>query len=190
MSLKAIAYYVLSCVLFLLSLNTWAAEKSNAYFGLQYSQLEYSTSGLPDIEPTALVARIGSYSSENMAIEFRFGVGLDKGTATLSDPWLGTWDLSLDLDNLIGLYAVGHAPMGSNSSLYVLLGYTQIDATSSISNGSLSASGSDKENDMSMGIGLNLGLGEALALNVEYTSYLSKSDYDLNAFNMGIRLDF
>jgi outer membrane immunogenic protein len=115
---------------------------------------------------------------------------LSDDTVSVSDG-VTTASVSIELDTLIGAYGVGHVPLGKSSSIYALVGLTQVDATASAAlTGSGSASFSDDESDLSYGIGADIGILYNLWINVEYVQYLDKSDLDLSAIALGIKFGF
>ena len=171
--------------------NAFAGLTPGAYAGVQYASTDFSFEGVSeDFSPTGLIGRAGSNFNKYVAIEGRLGIGLSDDTVTATDG-VTTASVSIELDTLIGLYGVGHVPLGKSSSIYALVGLTQVDATASGSvTGSGSASFSDDESDLSYGIGADIGILYNLWVNVEYVQYLDKSDIDVSAIALGLKFGF
>jgi outer membrane immunogenic protein len=172
-------------VLTALSTVSFSAISDNTdktYAGFQYAIGTYNEDGFEEVNPTALIGRFGKYLNNSFALEGRFGIGLQDDSVSI----FGT-DVSLDIDTLFGIYGVGHVNINDTSSVYGLIGFTQAEATVSAP-GFISESGD--ESGVSFGVGADIGLGSNIALNVEYTQYLNKSDFDLSAIGLGIIFSF
>lgn len=171
--------------------NAFAGQTEGAYAGIQYSSLDFSFEDISeDFSPTGLIGRAGSNINQYISIEGRLGFGLSDDTVTATDG-VTTASASIELDTLIGLYGVGHVPLGKSSSIYALVGFTRVDATASASATNFgSASVSDDESDLSYGIGADIGIMYNLWVNVEYVQYLDKSDFDVSAIAVGLTFGF
>lgn len=160
-----------------------AAEAATSYIGLQYAQGMYEGDGNFEADPHIMVARLGHYLTDYLAIEGRVGFGV-------SDDEL-EWDnmdtgITAEIDNLYGAYIVGHLPLSEVASLYALAGYTQGEATLSLGSESIS----DDDSGFSYGIGGQINFSPAIAGTIEYTSYLDKSDYQISAIGAGLNFRF
>lgn len=175
----------------LMSSNVFADLAGGVYGGIQYASFDFSADDISeDFSPTGLIGRVGNKINENFAIEGRLGLGLSDDTITATDG-IDTASLSIELDTLIGVYGIGHVMLSESSSIYALIGFTQIDATASASVTNVgSASASDDESDLSYGIGADIGISNNIALNVEYVQYLDKSDFDVSAIAFGVKFGF
>jgi outer membrane immunogenic protein len=171
--------------------NAFAGLTEGAYAGVQYASFDFSFEDVSeDFSPTGLIGRAGSNINQYFSIEGRLGIGLSDDALTVSDG-VNTASVSIEVDTLIGIYGVGHVPLGKSSSIYALVGLTQVDATRSAAmTGSASASLSDDESDLSYGIGADIGILYNLWINVEYVQYLDKSDFDLSAIALGVKFGF
>ena len=171
--------------------NAFAGLTPGAYAGIQYASTDFSFDGVPDeFSPTCLIGRAGSNFNQYVSIEGRLGIGLSDDTVTATEG-VTTASVSIEIDTLIGLYGVGHVPLGKSSSIYALVGFTQVDATASASiTGFGSASMSDDESDLSYGIGADIGILYNLWVNVEYVQYIDKSDVDVSAIALGLKFGF
>lgn len=158
-----------------------------SYAALQFSQVEYSESGVPDIEPTALAVRIGANLSPNFGLELRVGAGVadDSATIELDDGSLvkGT----VEIDNYISAYGRLMAPLGERFTAYAMAGVTR----SKITREADAYSESDSETGLSFGVGGELLLNVNTFVSVEYARLLDgDNDYDLDALSIGIGFRF
>ena len=94
-------------------------------------------------------------------------------------------DVKLEVDNVYGLYAVGHLPLANSFELYGVAGFSSSSLTASGSGGSVS----DSESDLSIGIGAEYFM-QKISFSLEYMSYMRKSDFDLSAFALGVNFMF
>jgi len=161
--------------------NAGAASAGQVYGGLQYARSTYQEDGFEELHPSALVARLGKYFHDAFALEGRFGLGVQDDSIGV----LGI-DVSLEIDSMLGVYGVGHLALNQTSSVYGILGITRGEATASAPGVSQSA---DKS-DLSYGVGADIGLGGNTALNIEYVSYLDKSDAEFSAVALGVKFMF
>ena len=186
-----IVMIVLAVSLGSMSGNAFAGLTEGAYAGIQYTSFDFSFEDVSeDFSPTGLIGRAGSNINQYISIEGRLGIGLSDDTVTVSDG-VTTASVSIELDTLIGIYGVGHVPLGKSSSIYALVGLTQIDGTASASATGLgAASVSDDESDLSYGIGADIGILYNVWVNVEYVQYLDKSDIDVSAIAVGMKFGF
>ncbi len=186
-----IAISAITSGLFLSAGPTFAFDTGNTYVGAQYAMLTYSESDFPDYDLTALVIRGGYFFNKYFSIEGRLGFGIGDDSKTVFDPTLGTFDLKLELDNMFGVYGVGHIPVSERVDLYGLIGLTNGESTASATiPGFGSVSVSDDESDLSLGVGADFLVTKNFSLNIEYTSYLSKSDFDADAISLGANYYF
>jgi len=164
------------------SASAIADNTNKTYFGAQYAIGTYSEDGFDDVNPTALVGRFGKYFNDNFALEGRLGIGIQDDSINI----FGT-DVTLEIDTILGIYGIGHFNLNETSSVYGLLGLTRAEATVSASG---FGSDSDDETGLSFGVGADIGVSETVALNIEYTQYLNKSDFDFSALSFGAVFSF
>ncbi len=171
--------------------NVMAGLTEGAYAGIQYALFDLSADGISEsFGPTGLIGRAGSNLNQYVSIEGRLGIGLSDDTITVTDG-VTTASVTVELDTLIGLYGAGRVPLGKSSSLYALVGLTQVNATvSAPAAGPGFAPVSDDEADVSYGIGADIGILYNLYVNVEYVQYIDKSDFDFSAVALGVKFGF
>ena len=161
-----------------------AHEADTVYLGLQYAHSIVSQDNVPDFNPGAAVVRFGAFGTKNLAIEGRVGMGVQDDTQ--SDQGA---DVSLELDTMFGMYGVGHFTFGRNSSLYGVLGFSQVKGEySSVPVPSVGFTG--EKAGVSYGIGADIGIAKNIAVNIEYMSYVSSSAVDISAAALGLTIGF
>ncbi|NNE63357.1 MAG: porin family protein [Gammaproteobacteria bacterium] len=151
--------------------NSFAASEGDTYGGIQYSQVTYEVDDIDDLEPTALVGRYGQFIGENVAVEGRIGFGLRDDSVDV----LGA-DFDLEVDTLLGIYYLFHAPGNSDTSVYGVLGFTRGRISVSL----LDESESGSDGSLSYGVGVNI-----QSFNIEYMLYLDEDDYEVSAISLG-----
>lgn len=97
-----------------------AGGKGTSYGGLQYPIVTYDEEGFDEAEPTALVGKFGQFMTENIALEGRIGFGLQDDEVDV-----GSFDIDVEVDSLLGIYGVFHSSSESESSFYGVIGYTR-----------------------------------------------------------------
>ena len=153
------------------SSSLWAAGQGEKYGGLQYALVTYDEEGLDDVEPTALVGKLGVFVNDNVAIEGRIGFGLQDDTVDI-----GPFEVDFEVDSLLGIYGVLYSSMESDTAFYGVLGYTQGELEGS----AFGVTVSEDESGLSYGFGVNFG-----AFNLEYMSYLDEDDFEATAISLG-----
>ena len=159
-----------------------AAQASNTYGGIQYAMGSYNQDNFGEVNPTALIARFGSYVNNNVSIEGRLGIGLQDDSVN----FLGT-NISIELDALLGVYGAAHASINQNSDVYALIGFSRAESTVSAFGNSYTLA---NDTGLSFGVGANLGVGNNVSLNIEYTQYLNTPDFDYSALALGVVFSF
>ena len=152
---------------FLYNSPSFAAGRGESYGGLQYAFVNVDFDGIGDVDPTALVGKLGHFFNDNIAIEGRLGTGLQ------DDDILG---VDVDIESLIGVYGVFHVSSSSETTFYGVLGYTDAEADFSGPGGSAEGD----ESSFSFGFGANISL-----LNIEYMSYIDEDDTEATAISIG-----
>lgn len=164
----------------LMSGSVFAGNAGESYVGGQFSRITYEESDVDELHPTALIGRIGHFATDYIAFEARLGTGLSDDDITVSGI-----KATLEVDSLVGLYALAHLPLGERASVYALGGFTRADGTFSAQGVSVS----EEETGVSYGVGFQAKATDSLAGNVEYVSYLDKS-YSVSAISVGLNYHF
>ncbi|MGP9679593.1 porin family protein [Halomonas sp. AOP27-A1-41] len=177
---KQFSIAVIATAVALASSSALANSAGSGYVGALASHYVFDVDGIrDDVNPTGLTIRGGYFLNDFVAIEGRIGTGL-------SDDSIGGSGVDVELDQLMGVYAVGHLPVNNVFSFYGLLGFSYAEAT--ISNRFVSVS--DDDDGFSYGAGVQLNFTPQISGQLEYVSYLNKSDYNLNAGSVGIAYHF
>jgi opacity protein-like surface antigen len=168
-----------------------AADKTGrGYVGVGYTMLTYSEDGFPDFDISALGVRGGYYFNNYFSVEGRFGFGVGDDTQTVSVflPGIGTFtgDATVELDNMFGVYAVGHIPLTKQFQLYGLVGLTQGEITASVNGFSVS----EDDSDLSFGVGAEFDMTPNMSLGIEYTSYITEDAYDVDGLGISFNYIF
>jgi outer membrane immunogenic protein len=170
-------------------------DKGSGYVGLQLGHLSYDVDAISgDSNPGALVARLGYFVLNQVALEARYGFGLFDDSARLLDNEGAITRGDLELDYLVGAYVAGYLPLADIASAYALIGFT--DATTTYSQNFRATSNSD--NGISFGFGANIYMPFVQditkrghwSLGIEYMRYLSESGYKLTSYGIGASVHF
>ena len=173
-------HILLGCALAALSANALAAEDKTGrgYLGAIYTAVKVSPDDGPDIDLGALGIRGGYYFNKYFSAEGRLGFGVSDDTEGGE---------TVELDNILGVYAVGHWPLSDQFQLYGLIGYSKIEITTSFG-------GSDDDGGLSYGVGAEFDMTNNWSLGVEYTSYLQDGEVfggnKFDATGLGVTLNY
>ena len=188
-------HILLGCALAALSANAVAADKTGkGYVGVGYSMMTVSPELLGDYDLSALGVRGGYFFNKYFSVEGRLAFGIGDDSKTYTDG-IDFVTLKLELDNSIGVYALGHIPVSDQFELYGLIGFTQVEVTGSASGTLGSGSDSYSDSDLSFGVGAEFNMTPALSLGLEYTSYITDGEieflkYDADAINFAVNFYF
>jgi len=158
-----------------------ALEQGDTYIGGGFGMVTYEEDGIEDAEPTALIGRLGYGLFDNIAIEGRLGFGLSDDTVNV----LGV-DVDLDIDQIAGVYGVGHLPLSEQFSLYGLAGFTYGEASAS----AFGLSFDDDDTDFSYGIGASVDFTDNVSGYAEWIQYFDESTYEISAITLGANYHF
>ncbi len=146
--------------------------------------LTYNETGFGDYNLSVALGRYGVYHGDSFAIEGRAGIGIGDDSKTVRYAGFDI-DTKVEVDNMLGLYAVKIVPAGDKVDVYGFAGITRMTVTATASIGSISVPNSDSETDLSFDAGANIKLGEKTALNIEYANYYDKGDVTIDALSVG-----
>ena len=178
------ALSAVSAALLLSSNQALAFDTGNSYVGAQYAMFTYSESGIPDFDPTGLIIRGGYFFNKHFSLEGRLGFGIGDDQQDVFG-----FPVKVEIDNMFGIYGVGHLPVSERVDLYGVIGYSQGEATATVV-GIPGATASDDDSDLSFGVGADFLITDKFSLNIEYMSYLSKSEFDTDALSLGVNFYF
>ena len=189
-------------------INPAPAQDAGGYFGAQYAMFTYSesdvtfsdplfgqvTGSVPDYDLSGIILRGGYKVNPNFAVEGRFAIpmGDDTQTATYTDSagnFLGSVQVTTELDSLFGVYALGIIPVNQAVNLYGALGWTDIGAKYSAPG----VSSSESDSGISYGFGVEANFDVA-SLTVEYMQYYDDTtegvDVTFDALSVGFVMPF
>lgn len=165
MKLKTTAFLLAS------ALST-SAIANETYFGLNYLATDVDF-GFVSVNPGAIETKYGGFVSDNVAIEGRAGFGLTDDSVNGVD---------VEVDSILGIYAVYNFQPKGDFNPYALIGYTRGELSASSSFGS----DSESENDVSFGLGADFSISDASAFNLEWIQYIDKSGGEVTGFSAGM----
>ena len=166
-----------------ISNSVFAVTPGIRYLGINYANISYNENSMAqEYHPTALIGRYGVNTTKYFSFEGRLGTVLSEDTHQID-----LTDVTVDLDYIFGLYGIGHINIMQSSSIYAVLGITQVEATISIPG---LQSTTDSESGFSYGIGTNISVTNTVQFNIEYMQYLDKSEVDLSALSVGLKFNF
>lgn len=168
-----------------LILSTQGFAQEKPYFGVDYFAGNFTQSNA-DISPDGLRIKVGSDLHKYLALEVHFATtGEEEQEVTGGAKW------DIKLDYLYGTYARGQFPLGNNrGSIYAIAGYSTFSFSSDSSSSALgneSVEEDASESGGSIGLGMDYAVYNNWLVNLDYTSYLNKDGYELNAFNIGVK---
>jgi len=165
------------------------ANAAGMYGGLQYAATTYST-GTEEYDIGLVVGRFGFHFSDNLSVEGRVGAGVsdDSVSGTVSG---FAYTTTLEIDQVLGLYAVGHLPMGPMLKLYGFAGINQVSTTLTVDIPVISSTTTTSGDDSSVsyGVGADISMG-IIDINIEYVTYFKDGDDDISGIAVGVDLPF
>lgn len=166
-------------VLFLVSAVAQAAD--GWYAGASFVQVDYKETGFETVSPTAVAFRLGREINPYLAVEGRLGTGLSEDTIRVAGV-----NVSVEVDNFIGVYARGMIPTGTLFRPYGMVGYTSGELTASGGGVAVSAD----ESDFSYGLGADFNIGKQLVLNAEFARLFKGAGFKVEGFSLGVAFRF
>ena len=154
----------------LLSISAQLRAAEGAYAMVGGGLLTFDD-GVDEIEPKQLLGRIG-YNFNNY-----IGVGFEGGFSLIEDELFG---VDFDVTTTF-FYVRGSIPVGGKSSVYALIGPTNVDLTGSVDGFSITGD----DNDTGTGFGFETQL-ETLSFSVDYITYFDDDGVDVNSINFSL----
>lgn len=151
------------------------------YGGIIFSQLGYDQSGASSAHLTNLGGVLGQVIGPHLAIEGRFGLGVDDDRISV-----GAVPVNIDLDYYVSGLLKGILPLAPRFGIYGVAGLTI---------GKFSASNDTTylnkwKTDFSYGAGAEFGLAPTMSLGVEWLRLFEGSGYDLDAVSLLLNFRF
>ena len=127
--------------------------------------------GFDEVKPKQLFGRLGYNFNDYV------GIGFEGGFSLIEDEISG-----VDFDvTTIFFYLRGSVPVGENSSVYVLVGPTDVELTGSAGGTSVSVD----DDDTGIGFGFETPL-ESVSFFVDYITYFDDDGVDVTSINLGV----
>lgn len=158
---------ILSTALATALLGSASAALAESYVGADYQMYTFSTSGVDDLEPDALVFKLGSSLGDYAKLEGRFGRSLSDDNAD---------GVAMKIDEIIGFYVKGGMDVMNMVFPYAVLGYSKVDFE-------VRDLPDQTESDMSYGVGADFHFG-SMQVGVEWMMMQDKTDYELEVISL------
>ncbi len=158
-----------------------AMDQGDTYLGGGFGMVTYDEDGIEEVEPTVLLGRLGHFVADNIAIEGRLGFGIGDDSVNVSGV-----NVDFEIDQVAGVYGVGHLPLADAFSVYGLAGFTYAEGSLSF----VGLSFDDDDTDFSYGIGAQADVTDNVAGFIEWVQYLDESTYEVSAITIGANYTF
>jgi len=131
-----------------------------------------------NLNPMGFRFRLGTPVGDNLDIEGHFGFAGDSSAAAYDE--FGS--------SYAGVYLKGYLPLGFNSALYALGGYSMVALSQTVDNREFN----DERHGFSYGVGLETSLSERIDLTADYTRYVRDEGLfeDISAVSFGLKFYF
>ena len=159
---------LVSALLLTLSVQLRAAE--GAYGAVGGGFLTFDD-GFDEVKPKQLLGRLGYNFNDYI------GIGFEGGFSLIEDELFG---VDFDVTTTF-FYLRGNVPVGEDSSVYVLVGPTNVEVTGSSGGTSISAD----DDDTGIGFGFETPL-ESVSFFVDYITYYDDDGVDATSINLGV----
>lgn len=162
------------------------AEK-RIYAEVGYTSVSYEENTLGyniKSSPQAIRGVLGYELNDNVAIEAMAGAGTGYSDVDVTN--LSTPGLKFKINSLYGLYVTPKTNLADNLEGFIRLGYAHARGTASVD----ALSSSDTDSGFSYGLGIRYHFDKTMFLNVDYMSFLDKSDYRAKGLTVGVGFKF
>lgn len=163
------------------------AAQAQTYAEIGYTSVNYEEQALGytfKSSPKALRGLMGYELSENVAIEGIVAMGMGDANVKVAGQTIS--GANLQIDSLYGIYVTPKMKLADNFEGFVRAGYASAKGT--VSYNGQNSSGSS--NGFSYGLGVRYAFDKKTSLNVDYMSYVDKSDAKATGFTVGIGFKF
>lgn len=168
------------------SLSTLPAANPN-YVEVGFTAVKYEENALGysiKSSPDAIRGVVGREINPNVAVEAMFATGLGRSSVEADGQDLS--GANFKINSMYGLYVTPKTMLADQFEGFLRLGYAYARGTASYGG----ESSADSENSFSYGIGVRYHFDKTTFLNVDYMSYLNKSDYKADGFTVGLGFRF
>jgi Outer membrane protein beta-barrel domain len=159
------------------------------YMETSINVVKYSEPGLT-FGPTALRVTLGKKTSETFGYEGMLGFSVRNAeTAYVSSGSTTSTSVAGEVNNLYGLYIKARRNLGSELEIFGKLGMASGERTLSAYPTGLSAA-DNKFISFSYGLGAKAAVEKDMSVVFDYMSYFHKGLSSVDAFSLGLSLDF
>ena len=158
------------------------------YMETSINVMKYSEPGLT-IGPTALRVTLGKKTSETFGYEGMLGFSVRSAETSYVSTAGTTTSVAGEINNLYGLYIKGRKNLGADLEIFGKLGMASGERTLSTYPSGLSAA-DNKFLSFSYGLGAKAVVEKDMSVVFDYMSYYHKGLTSVDAFSLGLSLDF
>ena len=158
------------------------------YMETSINVVKYSEPGLT-IGPTALRVTLGKKTSETFGYEGMLGFSVRNAETPYVSSAGTTTSVAGEINNLYGLYIKARRNLGSDLEIFGKLGMASGERTLSTYPTGLSAA-DNKFISFSYGLGAKAVVEKDMSVVFDYMSYYHKGLTSVDAFSLGLSLDF
>lgn len=164
-----------------------AVSDKRSYVEVGYTAVSYEENALGynvKSTPKAVRGVLGYEVNDNVAIEAMAAAGTGYSDVDVTDQ--STPGLKFKINAMYGLYVTPKTLLADNLEGFVRLGYAHARGTATLD----AITSADSDSGFSYGVGIRYHFDKSTFLNVDYMSFLHKSDYKANGVTVGVGFKF
>lgn len=135
--------------------------------------------------PYAAGLGIGANLFPHIDVEGMMVVGLDEADVDISG--ISGFEGDLNLDYAAGVYGLVRSDENHTGSVYLKAGFTKVNGSGKVTNGSQSEKFDFDETGFSYGAGIDFTYNEESAIRLEYMNYYDKNDIRIDGFSLSFK---
>jgi hypothetical protein len=186
--LIAIFLTLVVCAPVMAQLKTPKPPEKLFYMETSINVVKYSEPGLT-IGPTALRVTLGKKTTETFGYEGMLGFNVRNAETAYISTTGTTTSVAGEVNNIYGLYIKARRNLGSDLEIFGKLGMASGERTLSTYPTGLSAA-ENKFISFSYGLGAKAVVEKDISVVFDYMSYYNKGLTSIDAFSLGMSLDF
>jgi hypothetical protein len=172
----------------LAQLKTPKAPEKVYYMDTSINVVKYTEPGLT-FGPTALRVTLGKKTSETFGYEGMLGFSVRNAQTQYTGSDATVTSVTGEINNLYGLYIKARKGLGKELEIFGKLGMASGERALSAYPTGLSES-DNKFLSISYGIGAKAAIEKDMSLQLDYMSYYHKGLTSIDAFSLGLSIDF
>lgn len=168
--------------------STAVMAQTDTYLLFGASTLKYKEEAFglkASANPYTAGVGIGANLFEHLAVESMLSVGLNEADVDISGISGISGDLKLDY--AVGAYALVRSYENRVGSAFLKAGFTKMEGSGSVSDGSGSLDFDIEDSSFSYGIGVDFTYSPASSIRVEYMNYYDKDDVTVDGFAVSFK---